>query len=69
MESKTNKNRKYKPSLICDVMELYRHLADDFLIHYCKDVQQKDFVVKTEKYQLSKSRKNDKHFLLSVCVS
>lgn len=49
----------YKPSLICDVMELYRHLADDFLIQYCKDVQRKDFVVKTEKYRPNKLGKRE----------
>jgi CRISPR-associated protein Cas1 len=49
----------YKPSLICDIMELYRHLADDFLIQYCKDVQRKDFVVKTEKYRPNKFGKRE----------
>jgi CRISPR-associated protein Cas1 len=49
----------YKPSLMCDMMELYRHLADDFLIQYCKDVQRKDFVVKTEKYRPNKFGKRE----------
>jgi CRISPR-associated endonuclease Cas1 len=31
-----------KPSLVCDVQELYRHHVDDFLIQYCKDFRQKD---------------------------
>lgn len=48
-----------KPSLLCDIMELYRHLVDDFLIQYCKDVQQKDFVVKTEKYRPNKIEKRE----------
>jgi CRISPR/Cas system-associated endonuclease Cas1 len=37
-----------KPSLVCDVQELYRHYVDDFLIQYCQGLRQKDFVVKTE---------------------
>ena len=57
-----------KPSLACDMMELYRHLVDDFLIQYSRSVQRKDFVVKSEKYvsgkigkreYLSDSRAND----------
>jgi CRISPR-associated protein Cas1 len=54
----------YKPSLVCDMMELYRHLVDDFLIQYCKDVQRKDFVVKTEKYV---SNRQGKREYLSDC--
>ena len=49
----------YKPSLVCDMMELYRHLVDDFLIQYCKDVQRKDFVVKTEKYVSNRKGKRE----------
>ncbi|MCJ7560205.1 CRISPR-associated endonuclease Cas1 [Candidatus Bathyarchaeota archaeon] len=49
----------YKPSLVCDIIELYRHLVDDFLIQYCKDVQRKDFVVKTEKYVSSRQGKRE----------
>jgi len=37
-----------KPSLVCDLQELYRHLMDDFLIQYCRDLRGRDFVVKTE---------------------
>jgi CRISPR-associated protein Cas1 len=32
-----------KPSLICDFMELYRYLIDDFLIEYCKKLKPSDF--------------------------
>lgn len=49
----------YKPSLVCDIMELYRHLVDDFLIQYCKDVQRKDFAVKTEKYVSNRKGKRE----------
>lgn len=37
-----------KPSLVCDFMELYRYLMDDFLIEYCRGLSIKDFIVKTE---------------------
>ena len=37
-----------KPSLVCDFMELYRYLIDDFLLDYCRGLRSKDFVVKTE---------------------
>jgi CRISPR-associated protein Cas1 len=37
-----------KPSLVCDFMELYRYLIDDFLLEYCRGLGAKDFVVKTE---------------------
>jgi CRISPR-associated protein Cas1 len=50
---------KYKPSLVCDLMELYRHFVDDFLIQYCKDVQRRDFVVKTEKYNSNRQGKRE----------
>jgi len=38
----------WKPSLVCDFQELYRHLIDDFLIQYCQDLRKKDYIVKTE---------------------
>ena len=34
-----------KPSLVCDFQELYRHLIDDFVINYCKELNAKDFIV------------------------
>jgi CRISPR-associated endonuclease Cas1 len=36
-----------KPSLVCDFMELYRYLVDDFVIQYCQELKEKDFSVKT----------------------
>ena len=39
-----------KPSLVCDLMELYRFLIDDFLIQYCKSLRKKDFALKKEDY-------------------
>ena len=35
-----------KPSLICDFMELYRYLIDDFLIQYCRKLKASDFILK-----------------------
>ncbi|MEM2104517.1 MAG: CRISPR-associated endonuclease Cas1 [Candidatus Bathyarchaeia archaeon] len=37
-----------KPSLVCDMMELYRYLIDDFLIEFSQTLTAKDFTVKTE---------------------
>jgi CRISPR-associated protein Cas1 len=50
-----------KPSLVCDLMELYRYLVDDFLIQYCGKLGKKDFVMKHERY--SKKRKGKREFL------
>jgi len=38
----------YRPSLVCDFVELYRHLVDSFLIEYCKNLKPKDFKAKKE---------------------
>ena len=48
---------KRKPSLICDFMELYRYVVDDFLILYCRNLKKENFVVKTESLS---NRKNGK---------
>jgi len=32
-----------KPSLVCDLQELYRYLVDDFLIEYCRGLRKRDF--------------------------
>lgn len=37
-----------KPSLICDFMEIYRYVIDDFIIGFCKELSKKDFTTKTE---------------------
>ena len=46
-----------KPSLACDVMELFRYLADDFLIGYSESIKKKDIIVKTEKSARNKIAK------------
>jgi CRISPR-associated protein Cas1 len=37
-----------KPSLVCDFMELYRFLIDDFIVQFFSDLREKDFVMKSE---------------------
>ena len=53
-----------KPSLVCDFQELYRYLIDDFVIQFCKNINVKDFVVKTE--ELSRSKKGKRQYLNDV---
>jgi len=50
-----------KPSLVCDFMELYRYLIDDFLIQYCQKLKRKDFIVKSE--VLSRKRQGKREYL------
>jgi CRISPR/Cas system-associated endonuclease Cas1 len=50
-----------KPSLICDFMELYRYLIDDFVIQYCRKLGRKDFIVKSENF--STKRKGKREYL------
>jgi CRISPR-associated protein Cas1 len=50
-----------KPSLICDFMELYRYLIDDFVIQYCQELGKNDFIMKFENY--SANRKGKREFL------
>jgi CRISPR-associated protein Cas1 len=40
----------YRPSLVCDFVELYRHLVDDFLIEFCQKLKPKDFKTKKEEW-------------------
>lgn len=35
-----------KPSLVCDLMEIYGFMIGDFLIQYCGKLKTKDFVMK-----------------------
>ncbi len=37
-----------KPSIVCDFMELYRYLIDDFILDFFQGLRAKDFVVKSE---------------------
>jgi CRISPR/Cas system-associated endonuclease Cas1 len=38
-----------KPSLVCDLQELYRYLIDDFVMEFCQGLKSRDFVVKGER--------------------
>jgi CRISPR-associated endonuclease Cas1 len=51
-----------KPSLVCDLQELYRHLIDDFLIGYCRRLRKKDFTTKAE--SVSRKRKGKREYLI-----
>jgi len=53
-----------KPSLIMDMIELYRHLIDDFLIQYCQTLKVKDFTTKTE--SISRRKKGKRQYLTNM---
>jgi len=46
-----------KPSLVCDFVELYRYLLDDFVIRYCHGLRKKDFVTKSEVYRNRRAKR------------
>jgi CRISPR-associated protein Cas1 len=48
-----------KPSLICDFMELYRYLIDDFVIQHCKRLQKRDFIMKYEDFSANRKGKRE----------
>ena len=50
-----------KPSLVCDLQELYRYLLDDFVIQFCQDLKERDFTVKSE--SVSRKRKGKREYL------
>jgi CRISPR-associated protein Cas1 len=50
-----------KPCLVCDLMEMYRYLIDDFLIQYFKSLKKKDFSMKSEDF--SRKRKGQREYL------
>jgi CRISPR-associated protein Cas1 len=45
------------PSLVLDFQELYRYLVDDFVIQYCKDLNARDFVLRTLDYAGKKEKR------------
>jgi len=54
--------REYgKPSLVCDLQELYRCLIDDFVIQFCQGLGKKDFTVKSE--SVSRKRRGKREYL------
>lgn len=50
-----------RASLICDFLELYRYLMDDFVIGYARRLTSKDFSLKAEEY--SSTRKGTRQYL------
>ena len=46
-----------KPSLVCDLMELYRYLIEDLVIEFSQNLSQKDFVLKKEWYSSNRLAK------------
>ena len=50
-----------KPSLVCDLQELYRYLVDDYVIQYCQVLKERDFTIKSE--NVSKNRKGKREYL------
>jgi CRISPR/Cas system-associated endonuclease Cas1 len=50
-----------KPSLVCDLQELFRYLVDDFVIQFCQGLGKRDFTVKSE--SVSRKRKGKREYL------
>jgi CRISPR-associated protein Cas1 len=48
-----------KPSLVCDLMELYRYLIDDFIIQYCKNLRKRDFSMVGEDFSYNRKGKRE----------
>lgn len=51
-----------KPSLVRDLMDIYRYLIDNFLIGYCRKLKPRDFIVKTNK--LAETKKENENIYL-----
>jgi CRISPR-associated protein Cas1 len=43
-----------KPSLVCDMMEIYRSLIDNFVIEFSETLKPKDFIVKSEWFSVNR---------------
>jgi len=50
-----------KPSCVCDAMEMYRFLVDDYILQYCQRLSKRDFTVKSE--NVSSNRKGKREYL------
>ncbi len=50
-----------RPSLICDFLELYRYLIDDFVIEYARNLMPRSFILKSEDF--SSNRKGKRQYL------
>jgi CRISPR-associated protein Cas1 len=43
-----------KPSLVCDMMEIYRSLIDNFVIEFSETLKPNDFIVKSEWFSVNR---------------
>jgi len=50
-----------KPSLVLDLMELYRYFIDDWFIKYCQKLHKKDFIMKNQ--LISRKKYGKRQFL------
>jgi CRISPR-associated protein Cas1 len=50
-----------RPSLICDFLELYRYLMDDFVLTHARNLKPRDFKLKDEDF--SSNRKGKRQYL------
>ncbi len=50
-----------KPSLCCDMIEIYRYIVDDFLLEFTKNLRKKDFEFKEENF--TSNRKGKREYL------
>jgi len=50
-----------RPSLICDFLELYRYLMDDFIVQYARNLKPSNFRLQDE--QFSTNRKGKRQYL------
>ena len=50
-----------KPSLVCDLMEIYRYLIEDYVIQFSLGLAKRDFITKTESF--SSNRKGKRQYL------
>ena len=46
-----------RPSLICDFMELYRYLMDDFILDYARNLKPSDFKLERRNFLQQSKRK------------
>jgi CRISP-associated protein Cas1 len=50
-----------RPSLICDFLELYRYLMDDFIVEYARNLKPSNFTLKDQDF--SSNRKGKRQYL------
>jgi len=43
-----------KPSLVCDIMEIYRSLIDNFVLEFSQSLKPTDFILKSEWFSVNR---------------